>query len=426
MRGGYPTPSANIPNLPNITPDMSQGMPGAAAVAQLLALAGSNGYQLGDQQRLAFAQAQARAEAARRDQELKQQMAERDQIAQQSDEDRFLKLVQAGVDIDAADSLTPKKRPAFYEVGAAVKKQQSELEKQAKLESEQKMNRGGWSTLLPGLVAMDDAEARRQLEQNGQERFGRPLGDLLAELAAAEALDAQKRREYESDQARRDARANRRAASGGGNERSPIDEANDELKLRKQWSQEVRPVLEAVGQAHSAIKVSAKPVASGTEQIIRDQALVNAYARMLQSVGVLTDRDIDRAAGRIPGVIGSAQQFFALATEGSTLDEGRRKEILSNLRQLSRFSEKRARDTEGFLAKNAKKRGLNPADIFSEGLLDVPADTAPAGDVPAMGPPAPVPSESEYRVNRVRARQFLGREPTDEEIRDLMRMRMGQ
>jgi hypothetical protein len=427
-RNSYLTPSANIPNLPNITPDMSQGMPGAAAIGQLLALAGSNGYQLGDQQRIAFAQAQARAEQDRAERSLQQQMAERDQAQQQADENRFIQLAQAGIDLDAADSLTPRKRPALYAVGEQIQKQQREAKKLEEEQAQQRMNRGGWSTALPGLVAMDDAEARRQLEGTGPQRYGRPLPDLLAELAAAEAMDTRKRADYEADQARRDARANRRAQGAGGSGLTPAQEADAELKLRDQYVQEVRPVLDAVGQAHSAIQVSAQPVTAGSEQIIRDTALVNAYARMLQSVGVLTDRDIDRAAGRIPGVIGSAQQFFSLATEGSTLDEGRRKEILINLRKLARFGETRAKDTEGFLARNAKKRGLKPEDVFTKGLMDVPSGESGAAPVgpppPAPGPvPAGVPDQEAYRKARVGARKFLGREPTDEEVVQLMRMR---
>jgi hypothetical protein len=335
-------------------------------------------------------EAQQRAEMAQEAQRMKWEREDQYKAMEQADADRAIQLVtEVGLDPYAAAALAPRMPGNMMPLLDALAKRRKDQEKAAQAAEEQQTNRG--------LLAQSDIGSLPQESVPGLAGAAGINPDvLLALVEAKRRSDASKiaaeEAKWERNEARKDARARVRGSGGG----IPVDEkrlraqADDELKLRKQWVAEVKPIFEATGNARSALAVADQPVTTGTAQIIRDNNLVNAYAKLLQRVGIVTDLDYNRAAGNVPGVLGSAQQFITLATSGSTLDGPRREEIKKNMRLLARYAERRAKDSQSFIARNARKRGLDPDDIFSEDLI---------GEEPAAPPQPGAPSGQAWDLN---------------------------
>jgi hypothetical protein len=423
MRGGAPTPYANLPNLPDITPDLSRGMPGAAAVAQLLALAGGNGYQLGDQQKIEFARAQARAEQQREQQRMQMEQERYVKGQEEQDFNRALQLVQAGVKPQDAFAAAPRTPGNRLPVLDAIYKQGQDAKKAAEEGAAQKTNRGGWSTGLPGLVAGPDDWARQQIAQWAL-ATGRTEADLLRELDAAERLDAQKRADFEAEQARKDARAAARAAGSGGG-LNPNQQALEADRLRRTVRIEGAKWDEPMSQATGALKAQEGVPAGDVEaQRIADSAMLYGFARLLSPVGVLSDEDVRRTLAQLPGALGSVQTINRVLSGSGVMTPGERKAMRKSLESRMAAIGETRRNTRRYVEKQAKIFQLDPTAILDpEGFGDVVSGGTSGASPPAAAAP---PSEVEYRKARVRARQFLGREPSDAEIRDMLRIKLGQ
>lgn len=151
------------------------------------------------QQALAIQRAKVLQDAELAQQEQRERMEEEDRKynerrteKQQADEKQFIDFMLADVDIDAADSLTPDKRPELYEVGKALQKQVREKAKEAKLEKEQRrnaqfLNQGGLGAL--GALPEDRAGAVLPGIASGAGVDPNFLGSLVEGLRARTAQE---------------------------------------------------------------------------------------------------------------------------------------------------------------------------------------------------------------------------------------------
>jgi hypothetical protein len=195
-----------MPNLPDITPDLSNGMPGAAAVAQLLALAGGGNYQLGDQQRKAFAQSQVMAENARRERESRMQQEEYVKGQEEQDFNRALQLVQAGVKPQDAFAAAPRTPGNRLPVLDAIYKQGQEARKLEEQKAEQGVVRGLLPGAVGGLAAMP-SDALGPAVEGLAGRGGIDPEILNYVVQGARAKQEAERREFDYKEGRKDARA---------------------------------------------------------------------------------------------------------------------------------------------------------------------------------------------------------------------------
>jgi hypothetical protein len=272
-------------------------------------------------------------------------------------------------------------------------------------------------------VAMDDAEARRQLEGTGSQRYGRPLPDLLAELAAAEAMDTRKRADYEADQARRDARAAKRAVGSGSGELSPDkkDQAINRISLG--YKRDIGDTEEPweMGRGAIAAQDAARLTGADSDRRLADAALLRGYARALNPKGPMSDEDAAAVVGRLPGVAGTAQSFSKVLLGSGVLTDSDRKFIRADMeRRLDRIGKKRE-NAAARARRRATALGIDPSDVIDE---PEPPRNARPGPSEGVDPNAE-PNDSEIRVARVKARKTLGREPTPTEILNQVRINRG-
>jgi hypothetical protein len=144
-----------MPNLPDITPDFSGGMPGAQAVAQLLGIAGMG--QLGSSFDRAREMADANAQRAAQQQQMAQQAAAQEEQRKAQQQGRLLELAQVVPDGETfmklapimAPNLTPAELTGYATFADETSRIRKEEEKRVKAEKEASRVAG----FIPGMTA---------------------------------------------------------------------------------------------------------------------------------------------------------------------------------------------------------------------------------------------------------------------------------
>jgi hypothetical protein len=360
------------------------------------------------------------AEAAKKTQDAARQTKIMDLAKLSKDGESFEKVAQY-----LLPDLTPLERDFGRTFADETSRVKREKEKADKLEKEQSMNRGFLQQ--GGLDAFADIprDQRSAALAARAPAFGMDPNTLGFVVEGLEAKRARIKAEKVAEEAKKDARARIKASGGGG--LSPKDRDITIDRIRRQYRMETGKFDEAFELGEGAI--SAQDDARGrgvADQRLADAALLRGYARVLNPIGVLSDKDVPGTIGELPGFAGSLQRTQRVMSGLSVLNEGERAYMRRDLeRRLGRIGERR-RNAAANAATRAKRAGIEPADVLdTPSFSGVSSGSGSTGGAPSPGAVTP-PSESEYRIALVAARKLYNREPTEQEIMDMLKLKMGQ
>jgi hypothetical protein len=368
--------------------------------------------------------------------QIRQQIAQQEQ--QQAEEQKasqrqgkIMQLAQVSKDGESFEKvaqyllpdLTPLERDfgrTFADETSRVKREEKKAAEEAK---EQATNRGFLQQgALDSFLAVPP-DRRADAIAAAAPTYGLDPSVMGAAVQGIEARQARKAAEKAADEARKDARAAMKAGGAGG--LNPNQQALQADRLRRTIRLEGAKWEEPMQQAAGALRAQEGVTAGDTEaQRLADAAMIRGYARILNPVGVLSDQDVAGTLAQLPGALGSSQTINRVLSGSGILTPGERKSMRKSLEGRMAAIGDKQRKTRAYAEKQAKKFGLDPADIVDpEGFGDVVTGKGTTTSAPAA--PAP-PSEAEYRKARVRARKFLERDPTEQEIMEMLKLKLGQ
>jgi hypothetical protein len=394
------------------------------------------GMMLDQQQQDARMNLARRAQAADEAQAWAQNELERKQYEQQAEEQKkqqeaarqgkIMQLAQLSADGESfekiAQYLLPDLSPLERDFGRTFADETSRVKKEKEKAAKEEKEAARVAGFIPGMVggiANLPPDQRAQAIAGMGQQANLPPGVLDYTVQSELARKAEK----DAAEAAKNARAAMKAGGAGG--LNPNQQALQADRLRRTIRLEGAKWDEPMSQATGALKAQEGVTPGDTEgQRLADSAMLYGFARLLSPVGVLSDEDVRRALAQLPGALGSAQTVNRVLSGSGVMTPGERKAMRKALEgRMAAIGETR-RKTRGYVEKQAKKFGLDPTDIVDpEGFGDVVSGKGTSTSAPAA--PAP-PSEAEYRMAKVRARKFLGREPTDTEIAEMLRIKLGQ
>jgi ribosomal protein L17 len=355
-----------MPALPDITPDFSNGMPGAQAVAQLLGIAGMG--QLGSSFDRARAMADDNADRQMQQQQMAQQAAAQEEQRKAQQQGRLLELAQVVPDGETfmklapimAPGLTPAELTGYATFADETSRLRKEEEKRVKAEKEQSMLRGFVPGAMGGLANLPPDAQQQALQGLGQQT-GLPPEILGLTVLSEKARQQEKAAKEEAA----NARANMRAGASLENAAATREatQANRDIthttQLRKEFNGLSKDFLKQKDGYTRVLSSAKNPTAAG------DLALIFNYMKVLDPNSVVRESEFATAAAagsygdRVAGYVKRIQS-------GQRLSDAQRKDFVDRSNKLFHDAARQQRKLERRYRQLGKKAGLDPTQTATD------------------------------------------------------------
>jgi hypothetical protein len=355
-----------MPNLPDITPDFSGGMPGAQAVAQLLGIAGMG--QLGSSFDRARQMADENADRQMQQQQMAQQAAAQEEQRKAQQQGRLLELAQVVPDGETfmklapimAPNLTPAELTGYATFADETSRIRKEAEKKAEAEKEQSMLRGFVPGAVGGLANLPPDVQERAIQGMGQQT-GLPPEILGLTVLSEKARQQEKAAKEEAANARASMRAGASLENAAATREAT--QANRDIthttQLRKEFNGLSKDFLKQKDGYTRVLSAAKNPTPAG------DLALIFNYMKVLDPNSVVRESEFATAAAS--GSLGDRIKVaYEKVASGQRLSPAQRSDFVDRSNKLFHDAARNQRKLERRYRQLGKKAGLDPSQTATD------------------------------------------------------------